>query len=95
MGVKMSGGSSGNRFDSLAKSPGHDSQPIEDTANNSGMVPGVSFPSQNTGNREGPFPCDVPEGGSNPITAGGDPGAHGSNAAPGDIFKGVDETPGL
>ena len=95
MGVVMKGGTSGNRFDSLASSPGHDSQPIVDTANNGGVGPGVSFPSQNSGNREGPYEPNMPKGGENAITAGGDPGAKGTNAAPADIFKGCDYTPGL
>ena len=95
MGVTMKGGPSGNTFDSLASSPGHQSQPISNTANNSGVGPGVVFPTHNSGNTQDEYDQGVPKGGSNPITDGGDPNAKGSNAAPADIFKGCDYTPGL
>lgn len=95
MGLVFRGGTSGDEHNYLVGSPGFDRQPIEDTANNSGVGPGVTFPTQNTGNRQGPLDPGVPKGGSNPITAGGDPEADGSQAAPAAIFKGSDETPGL
>ena len=95
MGVVFRGGSSGDDHDYRVGSPGFDRQEIEDTANNSGMGPGVTFPSQNTGNSEGEMDPAVPKGGSNPITAGGDPGASGSDAAPADVFRGSKTTPGL